>query len=217
MDAQDAASSGVFSVPLSLQIGVPQGEFADNVDLSWGFGIGGIWMLNEWFGLRGGFDLQIYGHDRQRVPLGSGALSGILVDVTTTNAIVGGTIGAQIGVPAAGLRPYVGGLIGVSNFSTTSSVSGSNSNDEPFATTTNASDNAFSKIAFGGLYVPIGSGGSVLDVGARYTWNGESVRYLTEGDITEDANGDIQLHPRESRADLMTITFGLSFGRRRPR
>lgn len=215
--AQSKEPSGVFSIPINLQMGIPQGEFADNVDLAWGFGLGAIWMLNDWVGFRGGLDIQIYGHNRQRVPLGGGALGLINVDVTTTNAILGGNIGAQIGVPASGVRPYVGGLIGFSNFGTTSSVEGSNSNAEPFATTTNASDNAFSKIAFGGVYIPIGSGGTVLDIGARYTWNGESVTYLTEGDVIEDANGDIQLNPRQSRADLLTITLGLSFGRRRPR
>ncbi len=206
-------SSGVFSVPLNLQIGIPQGPFAESVDASWGFGLGGIWMLNDFVGIRGGFDLAVYGYDRQRVPLGGGALGLINVDVSTTNAIAGFNVGAQVGVPGPGLRPYLGGMIGLSNFSTTSEVRGSNSNDEPFATTTNASDNAFARIAFGGLYIPVGAG-TVLDLGLRYTWNGESVRYLTEGDISEDAGGNVQLNPRETRADLLTIVLGVSFGRR---
>jgi hypothetical protein len=199
-----------FSVPINLQVGIPQGEFAENVNLAGGFGLGGIYALNGWLGIRGQFDLQIYGSERRRVPLGGGALGLINVDVTTTNAIVGGALGLQLGVPGESVRPYVGGMIGFSSFTTASQVSGTNSEAEPFASSTNAVDNTLARIVYGGLYIPFGAGGSSFDIGVRHTWNGESVRYLTPGDITEAINGDIILSPNNTRADLLTVTVGVT-------
>jgi hypothetical protein len=203
-----AAGAQGFSVPINLQLGIPQGEFAQNVNLAGGFGVGGIFALNEWFGIRGQLDVQIYGSERRRVPLGGGALGLITVDVNTTNAIVGGALGFQLGVPGPSVRPYAGAMIGFSSFTTQSSVTGTNSQDTPFASSTNSVDNAFAKIVYGGLYIPVGN--SSFDIGVRHTWNGESVRYLTPGDITEAINGDIVLTPNNTRADLLTVTVGLT-------
>ena len=207
-----------FSVPVNIQLGIPQGEFAKNVNLAGGFGVGGIYALNEWFGLRGQVDVQIYGAENRRVPLGGGALGLITVDVTTTNAIIGGSIGAQIGMPGESARPYVGGMIGFSSFTTSSSVSGTNSTDEPFASSTNSVDNAFAKIVYGGIYIPVGSKGTLFDIGLRHTWNGQEVRYLTPGDIIENGSGDVVLTPNYTRANLLTITIGVTLRpSRRPR
>lgn len=205
-----AANAQSVSVPINLQLGVPQGEFANNVNLAGGFGVGGIFGLSEWFGIRAQLDVQIYGAERRRVPLGGGALGLINVDVTTTNAIVGGALGFQVGLPGPSVRPYAGAMIGFSSFTTSSQVSGTNSQDDPFASSTNSVDNAFAKIVYGGIYFPIGSGNSSFDLGVRHTWNGESVRYLTPGDITEAINGDIVITPNNTRADLLTITVGVT-------
>lgn len=206
-------------VPINFQLGLPQGEFKENVSAAVGFGFAGILPIATEFGIRAGLDVQIYGNETRRVPLGGGALGLINVDVTTTNAIVGGNIGAQIGLPSDRVKPYIGGLIGFSNFNTTSRVEGSNSDNQPFASSTNSSDNAFSKHALAGLYFPMAGGNTLIDIGARYTWNGESVRYLTPGDVSENASGDIELTPNETRADLLTITLGVTirFGGARPR
>lgn len=199
-----------FSAPINLQLGIPQGEFAENVNLAGGFGLGGIYAFNGWIGIRGQFDLQVYGSERRRVPLGGGALGLINVDVTTTNAIVGGALGLQLGVPGESVRPYVGGMIGFSSFTTASQVSGTNSQDEPFASSTNAVDNTLAKIVYGGIYIPFGAGRSSFDIGVRHTWNGESVRYLTPGDITENGAGDVVISPNNTRADLLTFTIGVT-------
>jgi hypothetical protein len=50
----------------------------------------------------------------------------------------------------------------------------------------------------------------VLDLGVRRTWHGRAVRYLTPGDITELPTGEVVLSPRESLADLYTITIGVT-------
>ena len=205
-----AAGAQGFAVPINLQLGIPQGEFAENVNIAGGFGVGGIFALSEWFGIRGQLDVQIYGAERRRVPLGGGALGLINVDVTTTNSNLGGALGFQVGMPGPTLRPYAGAMIGFSAFTTSSQVSGTNSQDQPFASSTNSLDNAFAKILYGGIYIPMGSGNSAFDIGIRHTWNGESVRYLTPGDLAEDANGNVVITPNNTRADLLTITLGVT-------
>jgi hypothetical protein len=205
-----SAQSSVVSIPVGLHIGIPQGEFAENVAIAGGLGGGGVWGLGSIFGLRADLGVMIYGSETRRVPLGGGALGLINVDVTTTNTIFGGGIGAQVGLPGRGLMPYLGGMIGFSAFTTQSSVEGSNSSDEPFASSTNSSDGVFSQSALAGVYVPLARGNVMLDLGVRHTWNGKKVRYLTEGDVSEDANGDIVLTPRESRADILTVVLGVT-------
>lgn len=201
------------AVPIGLQVGIPQGAFAENVELAGGLGGGVLVRMAGALAFRADLGVMIYGSETRRVPLGGGALGLINVDVTTTNTIFNGAIGAQLGMPGATVMPYLGGMIGFSSFTTTSSVEGSNSADEPFASSTNSSDATFAKIALAGLYIPVGKSGNVkFDLGARYTWNGESVRYLTEGDITEDGSGNIVVSPRETRADLLTIVLGVTIG-----
>lgn len=208
VSTQAAAQGGL---PINLQVGLPQGEFAENVSIAGGFGIAGVFPLASEFGIRAGLDVQIYGSESRRVPLGGGVLGLIMVDVTTTNSIVGANFGAQIGMPSSRPKPYLAGMIGFNNFNTISRAEGSNSEDEPFASTTNSSDNAFSQHVLGGLYLPLADGKILFDIGARYTWNGESVRYLTPGDISEDTNGNVILKPNNTRADLMTISIGVTF------
>ncbi len=208
--AQEVAP-GPLSIPLALQVGIPQGEFAQGVKIAGGVGGGLIFAVNSVIGLRTDVGVMIYGSETRRVPLGGGALGLINVDVRTTNTIFGGNIGAQLGLPGPTPKPYVGGMIGFSAFTTSSSVEGSNSSNVPFATSTNSSDGTFAKTVLGGFYIPVGKGSTMFDIGARYTWNGEKVRYLTEGDIIEDANGDLIVTPRETRADLLTITIGVTF------
>ena len=204
------AQASSVAIPLGLHVGIPQGEFAQNVKVAGGFGAGVIWKLGSVVGLRADLGAMLYGSETRRVPLGGGALGLINVDVTTTNSIVGGGIGLQRGPPGTRLTPYVGGAIGFSAFTTSSSVEGSNSSDEPFASSTNYSDGVFAQSAFGGLYLPLGDGAVTFDLGVRHTWNGKKVNYLTKDDITEDAGGDIVLTPRQTRADLLTIVLGVT-------
>ena len=198
-----------------LQFGSPQGEFSRNVDAT--LGINGFfgWRIGSSpIAIRGDLGYNIYGSKSRRVPLGTGPLGLVNVDVNTTNNIVDGGIGLQAGLPGTSVRPYVGGSIGFSYFFTSSSVSGTNqSTDDAFASSTNYDDATFAKTLSGGFYVPIGGKGAQLDIGARYHWNGDA-RYLTERDITFDASHNPVLSPHGTRADLLTISVGIAFGRR---
>lgn len=209
LPAASLSAQGGFVV--NGQLGIPQGEFGENVEVAGGFGLGLIFPLASEFGLRLGFDLQIYGNDTRRLVIPAGPLGNINADVTTTNAIIGLGIGGQLGLPGERPKPYVGGMLGFSNFNTNTSAKGENTDSEPFASNTNASDNAFSKQVLAGMYFPLAGGNILFDLGARYTWNGETVRYLTRGDISEDAFGNVILNFRETRADLLTVTLGVTF------
>lgn len=208
--AAPAKPARVF-LPLALQVGVPQGDFAENVKVAGGLGGGLMFRMMSQLALRTELGVMIYGSETRTVPLGSGPLGRITVDVTTTNTIFGGGLGFQVGLPGPTARPYVGGTLGFSSFTTTSSVKGENSSDEPFASSNNYSDVAFAKNALAGFYVPFGGGRAMLDIGARYTWNGEEVRYLTEGDIVDNPTGPPTITPRRTRADLVTAILGVTF------
>ena len=219
LSAQD--SSGPTEFPrsgvagIALHYGSPQGDFARNVSAA--FGANGFfgWRLGRSpFAVRGDLGYSIYGSETWRVPLGSGPLGLINVDVNTTNNILVGGLGLQAGLPGAGVRPYAGGSIGFSNFFTTSSVSGSSqATSEAFASSTNYSDATFARTLYGGFYIPVGRSGGQVDIGVRYHWNGEA-RYLTEDDISFDGGSNPVLSPRRTRADLLTIQAGFAFGRR---
>lgn len=208
-----AAQSGLPSrgaIPIAVQVGIPQGAFADNVDVAFGIGGGGLFRLSSIVAFRAELGASVYGSETNRVTLGTGPLGRITADVTTTNQIFGGGIGLQLGIPGPGPRPYLGGTIGFSQFSTTSRIAGSNSSNEPFATSTNYSDGTFAQNLLGGVYFPLGSGKVLLDLGVRHTWNGREVRYLTEGDIVDNPDGPPTITPRRSRADILTVSVGVA-------
>lgn len=205
-----ATGRSTIFIPLSLQVGLPQGEFAENVDIAGGINGGLIWAFAGPLAFRADLGIMAYGSETRRVPLGDGPLGRITVDVTTTNTIFNGGLGLQLGVPGPRTRPYVGGMIGVSSFNTSSSVRGTNSSDESFASSENYSDAAFAKTAFTGLYIPFANRRTMFDMGVRYTWNGEEVRYLTEGDIVDNPTGPPTITPRRTRADLLTVTLGVT-------
>ncbi len=217
--AQDSKGTSEFPrsavAGIALHYGAPQGEFANNVDAA--FGANGFfgWRLGgSPFAVLAELSYSIYGSESRRVPLGSGPLGLISVDVNTTNNILHGGVGLQAGLPAANVRPYVGGSVGFTNFFTSSSVSGSSqTSSESFASSTNYSDATFARTLFGGFYIPVGKSGGQMDIGARYHWNGEA-RYLTDSDISFDTGNNPVLSPRRSRADLLTIQVGFAFGRR---
>jgi len=219
LDAQSYQGDGEFPRSAiaggALQFGSPQGEFSRNVDATFGLaGFFGVRLGSSPFAIRGDLGYNIYGSRTRRVPLGSGPLGLIHVDVNTTNNILDGGIGLQAGLPGRSVQPYAGGSIGFSYFFTSSSVSGTNqSTSDAFASSTNADDGTFAKSLFGGFYVPLGSKGAQLDIGARYHWNGDA-RYLTERDISFDGGGNPVLSPHRTRADLLTISVGIAFGRR---
>ena len=192
----------------------PQGEFRDYVDSGWGGGLHYLLRADRdgWLALRVDASLLNYGHERQRVPLSSTIGGRVAVDLVTDNNIAFVGVGPQIGLPTGSIRPYVNGFVGVSYIFTESSVRGTSSGDT-FASTTNFDDASFAYGGGGGLYIPISRRRNPvsLDLGVTYRHNG-AAEYLREGDIEDNEDGTITLHPVRSDTDLLTFHIGFSVG-----
>lgn len=219
LQAQTPAPSR-FAGNVSAIVAQPVGEFDEYVNV--GFGLGGNFRVN--LGGSGVASLRFdagyinYGRETQRVCLSETVGCRIVVDLTTTNNIVFGQAGLQLGVPRGPVRPYVHGGIGYSYFFTESSVEGTNNNEDPFASTTNFDDGTFSWTGGGGLLIPLSSGATpiALDLGVRYLNNNE-VDYLTKGSIEDNPDGSIDIFPTRSEAHLVTYTIGVTIGFGGPR
>jgi len=200
-----------FSAALNLQFTEPKEEFRENVGN--GFGGGGFIRYNVdragVFSLRLDLSAASYGSEKKRVPLSSTVGGRILVDVVTTNSIFAFGLGAQLTAPSGSVRPYANvGFSGL-DFSTTTSVSGSNSSDEPFASTTNYSDGTAAWVFGSGLYIPV-SRRVNIELGARYHRGGQA-SYLREGSIQDNPDGSVTITPLQSRTPFMQYLLGASF------
>lgn len=194
----------------------PRGDFARQIDDS--FGLQGHLLYDVtghgWLGLRlegGGL---VYGTERKRVPFSSTVGGRVLVDVTTSNSIGHFGAGPQLGLPAGRFRPYVNGFAGVTLLSTGTSVENVDRDDaHPIASTNNHSDWTFAYGAGGGLYMPLRGGRNPisLDLGLTYRNSGEA-SYLRPGDIEDNPDGTITIHPVTSRTDMTQFYVGISVG-----
>lgn len=199
-----------------LTIASPQGEFRDYVSSGWGGGLHYLLRADRagWLAFRADASLVNYGHERQRVRLSNTVGDRISVDLTTDNNIAFVGVGPQIGVPTGAVRPYVNGFAGVSYIFTESHVGGSSSG-ESFASTTNFDDASFAYGGGGGVYLPLSRRRNPvsLDLGVTYRHNG-AAEYLRHGDITDNPDGSITLHPVFSETNLLTFHVGVSVGLR---
>jgi opacity protein-like surface antigen len=203
-------------VGVELTAASPQGEFRDYVNSGFGGGLHYLLRADRdgWLALRVDASILNYGHERQRVLLSNTVGGRITLDLTTDNNIAFLGAGPQIGLPTGAVRPYVNGFAGVSYIFTESSVGGSSSG-ESFASTTNYDDASFAYGGGAGLYIPLSHRRNPvsLDAGVSYRHNG-SAQYLREGDITDNPDGSITLHPVFSETNLLTFHLGVSVGLR---
>lgn len=199
-------------VGFNLQLGFPQGEFADFVNTGYGIGANLTFLIDprRQVGVRLFGSWLEYGRSTERV--GFPGLPGIDVDLTTSNSIYSFGVGPEFHLTRGAVRPYLQGAIGLSNFVTSTSVEGSD-NDEPFASTTNFNDWTVAYYGGGGLLFQVSHGKNpvFIDGGLRYQSHGRT-RYLREGSLEQDNNGDIVLDPIESKTDLLIMHLGVQIG-----
>jgi hypothetical protein len=200
-----------------LMIGIPVGEFSENVNVAAGisghldFALGrspisvGVESSVMW-----------YGDESRDVPLQG--IPDLAVEVTTSNDIIllHGRVRAQKRLGR--VRPYADGLVGFVRLSTTSSFGGdvecvgSVCTTEGGDSVTHISDYAFN--AGGGVGVMFAFGASPhstrLDLSLRYLYGGEA-EYLPEGFNPIDAPAVLQT--LRSRTDMLAVYVGLAFGR----
>ncbi len=190
----------------ALQYARATGEFASYVRD--GGGLTGYMLVRMGghgspVGLRVAGQFLIYGTQTRRYPL----VPGISVDVTTSNNVGGLTVGPQLTVGNRALRLYGFGAGGFSYFATTSSVEGSNSGNNPFASSTNFDDITLAGEVGAGLLVRL-SDAVALDIGGRYLVNG-SVTYVTRDGVTVSGN-TLLVNPITSEANLAIYHVGAS-------
>lgn len=203
--------TGRFSMSGHLQVSEPRGEFGANTGN--GFGIGGMALLRldpaAITNLRADFGFLTYANSTRRVPLpGTGGL--VKLDLKTSSNIVSVVGGPQLLGPSGVFMPYASVLGGFSVFWTESSVEGTqNSNNTPFATSTNSSDAVAAYGGAAGAYIRVWNGDRPvrLDLGARYLRH-DNVKYLTDTRVKEAFEQNRTPIPVRGRADFLTYYVG---------
>ena len=186
----------------------PKGEFASNVGRGWGFVLNGMYRIDYkgYLTIRADVGGVQYGTERKDASF-LGITGRVALDLETTNNIAWGAIGPQIMIPDGPFRPYANAAIAYTDFSTTSTLS------DPFGqfqsiSTQNAHDGSHAWIFGSGFQIPFGTSGA-FNVGGKYYYGGRAT-YLTKGDITDNPDGSITLHPRNSKTDMVLWQIGFS-------
>ena len=187
----------------------PKGEFASNVGRGWGFNLHGLFRLDYkgYLNLRADAGALQYG--KERVDASFFGITGrVPLNLETTNNIGWIAFGPEIMIPDGPFRPYANAAIAYTDFSTTSSLSDPNGQFEPISRQ-NAHDGSHAWIFGSGIMIPIGSSGA-LNFGGKYYYGGRAT-YLNKGDITDNPDGTITLHPRNSKTDMVLWQLGFSY------
>ncbi len=210
--AKGGAPSGRGSISVHVQVSEPKGEFGQTTGN--GFGLGGYGLLrldpSSITNLRGDLSFLTYGSSTRRIPLsGTGGL--IQLNVRTTSNIVSFVAGPQLLGPTGLFTPYATALGGFSVFWTSSSIEGSSNEQDPFATTTNASDAAWAYGGAVGSYFRVSNGRHPvrLDLGARFLRH-DDVRYLNADRVREAYTNDRPPVPIRGRGDFVTYYLGIN-------
>lgn len=190
----------------------PKGQFASNIGNGGGLSGTALFRLDE----RGYVQLRFdgggaeYGSETKRIPLNpiTGRVS---FEVETTNMIAWAGLGGQLQIPDGPVRPYVNGSLAYTDFSTESSLKGTNDTFGDLSTR-NQHDGSHAWVYGAGVNVPFGRKftSGMLNIGARY-YRGAEASYLKEGDITDNPDGTISFTPRRSRTDMILWQLGASF------
>lgn len=225
----ESAKPRRFQGGFGMVIGVPVGDFGDNVEIAAGLsGQFDVGLGRSPISVGGELTYLWYGNQSRDVPLGELPDLSVPVDpsndtvpVETSNDIftLYGRVRAQ--QREGRVRPYVDGLIGFIDLVTTTTVEG-----EEWCTwsgtyttcghlvdsVTNLRDIAFSAGAGAGIMVAFTSSprSARLDIAVRYLYGGEA-EYLKEGFIPWE--GGPELQPRRSRTDMVIVNIGVVFGR----
>ena len=152
----------------------------------------------------------IYGNESRSEPMYN--IPYVFVRVDRANNLINFHVVFEIGLPTGRIRPYVQGLFGGEYLFTETSVK-NESNQVPFASSTNYDDWAWSYGVGGGLSILL-SGDPVTEIGAvyldlkgRYLFSSEAV-YLKEGAV-QIMGQQVRYYPSVSKTDLISIHAGL--------
>lgn len=194
---------------ITAEVGRPTGDFKQNVSQAGGAQAHLRVRLDQTgvVSLRAQAGWLNYGHESKRLCLAATPGCSVEVNVNTVNGILFVGVGPELAYHIGRLRAYGHGLVGASRFATVSAIGGGILPDL-VAGDENFTDSGFAWSTGAGLELPIG-GRIALDLGIAYQGHGDR-EYLTEGGITDNANGTLVFGPKRSTADLLTFRFGVT-------
>ncbi len=202
---------GPVTAGAALNISQPRGAFDEDTGIGWGLSGNALFRLDEnaIFNIRTELSFLNNGNTRRRVPLSPTTGNLIQVDLRTSSNIASFVVGPQLLGPTGAFTPYAAALGGFSAFWTTSSVEGSNQT-EPFASTTNSSDFAWTYGGAAGAYIRVQDGPRPvrMELGVRYLRH-DDVTYLTTNEVRNSFNEGRPFQPRRSRVDFYTYMIGV--------
>lgn len=212
-----APGPGRWQGGLGLLSAAPSGEFASNVDHSWGLtGHFDARLGHSIFRLGVETSFVIYGSSERKVSLDQvipEVPTALRVQTENDMWLLHARIRAER--PQGRWRPYADGLVGFNDLVTRSSIPGGQDcysmtlahwcTEGTIASHTNARDIVPSYGIGAGLMVGLSSSPRAprLDIAVRYLSGGEG-RYLLEGAPTANVS--------RSRTDMVTVCMGVSFG-----
>lgn len=214
-----------FHFDLDFNVGVPQGEFSDEIDrLGWGLGLMGGYKIPEtplMVGLDFGF--MNFGIETRTEPL-STTIPDITVEVENSYNLVNGNLLFRLSGPSSTFRPYIDGLFGFNYFFTQTVLRERGAfSEEDIIRDTNFDDVSLS-YGFGtGANLRVYNGANqdratesdislrsvYLNAGVRYMF-GREAEYLQEGSISRN-NGNVAYDVTQSETDLLYFKFGVNF------
>lgn len=187
---------------INFAIGVPTGDFAQNVDVAGGFDAFGTVNLGAGSPMALRFEgaYLVYGSDHQ-------------FDLNTTYSIATLGFGPQITVGQGPMRLYGFGTVGLSYISAYSSFR-DGCGCYSYGSQTDFSDWTSALQTGGGVLLTLGRRSSVsLDLGARYLHSGFA-NYVAPGDVQPQPTGDVIVYTSRARPNLTVVHLGLSVGLR---
>jgi len=216
--AQDGLQGG-----LNLTLGLPQGDFSNNVKET-GFGLSGnigITFDKTPIMIGAEFSYLTYGDETRSVPF-SLTIPDVKVDVTTANNILLGHLFLRLQLPNGPVRPYLDGLFGFNYLFTETTIESKNANnvllENNVASNTNFDDTALSYGVGAGILIEVGHEKAessdendqtyFINLGVRYLLGGNA-KYLTQGGVIRK-DGKVTTNPIESKTDLLTISLGVT-------
>jgi hypothetical protein len=206
-----AAPVGPVTAGVGLVVSSPRGDFAETTNLGVGLAANALFRLDREaiFNVRAEASFLAYGSTRQRVPLSPTLGNLIQVDLRTTNSIASFLVGPQLLGPTGAFTPYAAALGGFSAFWTTSTLEGTNQ-QQPFASTTNASDFSWAYGGAAGTYVRVSRGERPvrLELGVRYLRH-DDVTYLTANEVRGAFRDGRDPRVLRSRVDFYTYLVGV--------
>lgn len=202
----------------SLTLGLPQGEFKDNLD-RYGYGLTGEIFYTpgpiKVFGI--GLDLTYmnYGSETRRAPF-SNTIPDLTVDVDRSYNMISFHPVVRIYAPLPMLRPYIDLVAGGNYIFATTTIRSrysNNNNGNEVATDQNFSDFAWNYGFGGGLLIDIINQPGMklsIDLRGRYLY-GTEAEYLKEGSvIINTQNGTATYNISKSTTDMLYIQAGVA-------